>query len=174
MKKSMYLIPALALVLSAGSAKAATEFSEHMLMKRVESPGVADLAGLDNYCSTQAASMEARVKAIEANKSFGLQAVYAEASVQMTSSQATGMSYSCSVTLSGSADQKVKFITLSERINHLGHKGFKKSEYDTACDSISQAYSMNSNEVVQISDIAFTAVQGNYCEVTSTVLTAKP
>ncbi len=171
MKQTTYFIPTLviAVMMSAGAARAA-DFSESLVLRRIDAPGVAEIADLDNFCSTQASSMEARVKAIATQNSIEIQ-VFVEGDVEMMSSPTIGSTYTCTAKISGSSDKKIQLINLSESVNHLGRKGFKKTEYAAACDSIAQAYSSNTNEILQRKDLSFTAMDGNYCQISSTVLT---
>jgi hypothetical protein len=151
----------------------AGEFRKTLFISGIFNPDQPSLQALSDRCTAEALSIDQRLSAIAATKGGVLSDVRAVPQIE-TITAFEGMAYSCNVLISGKSDQSVELVSLSERVDHLKKKGYKKSEYSKACDKISKAYALNPYELRQQRKVSFSLLNGHYCAVSSEVVIFNP
>lgn len=141
-------------------------------VSRIYNPNGSELDAFITDCVDAEKSIEQKMRSVAANAGVSFDQLVVKKLIDYTWGN-NGSVYSCDVFFLGKTSAKVYFETLYKVKNHLKKKGYKKSEFATACSDIEKEMASNPNEIFQSTGLGWTLFQGNRCGVRSILMTFK-
>ncbi|MCM0606926.1 MAG: hypothetical protein KA715_12620 [Xanthomonadaceae bacterium] len=148
---------------------------------RIYNPSRSELDSFINACADAEQSIEQNIRTIALNTGVNLDQLVVKKLIHssylfngiffgapnISSLNHDGIMYACDVHFLGKPSAKVELDEVFKTKKHLKRKGYKKSEFGTACSDIEDQQSRLPNIIFQSTRIGWTLFQGHRCVVRS-------